>query len=198
MVVFGCKVRLQFRQSDTDMERATVYTLARFRWDYFGTLTFRSARVPLSIQVYRFLRVVRALGGMSSVKFKNLRWALRLELGEIGGRPHFHFLLGGFPSFIVDTMTCAYMRGYWEGLGGGMARVRLYSSDAFDSGVEYLLKSLGCSSQGGMNQYELRKFGRGSVFHSSGDDLIVSDNVWRGDGLTRLSPTCACDFPAIA
>ena len=63
-----------------------AYTLARIRWDLFGTLTFRG-RVPRSAiafgHAWRHLRQVSKLTGQP---YARLLIAVRQELGELNGR----------------------------------------------------------------------------------------------------------------
>ena len=71
-----------------------AYSLARIRWDVFGTLTFRS--VPSPKKAYgRAWALMRLTAELVQRPYSQLLLALRAELGELTGRFHFHFLLGG-------------------------------------------------------------------------------------------------------
>ena len=71
-----------------------AYSLARIRWDVFGTLTFRS--VPSAKRAYGRAWALMRLGAeLVQRPYSQLLIALRAELGEMTGRFHFHFLLGG-------------------------------------------------------------------------------------------------------
>src|ERR1035438_2883869 len=72
-----------------------AYTLARINWDFFTTHTFKNPLPRESVRKAMFWRWCRDVSRISGVPYKDLLIALRGELGEIGGRPHFHSLLGG-------------------------------------------------------------------------------------------------------
>ena len=58
--------------------------------------------------------------------------------GELTGRGHLHALIAGFPQHALTTATCFAFMKIWEQMGGGMARVHLYSP--LLDGVGYVLK----------------------------------------------------------
>jgi len=71
-----------------------AYSLARIRWDVFGTLTFRS--VPSTKRAFgRAWAHMHQAAELVERPYSQLLIALRAELGEMGGRFHFHYLLGG-------------------------------------------------------------------------------------------------------
>jgi hypothetical protein len=85
-------------------------------------------------------------------------WALRYELGEQTGRPHFHALIAGTPTTAVTPATCFSFMRIREAHRGGMARVRVYDSTL--PGVNYVLKGIDAAyTNAGANWYELGKFG---------------------------------------
>lgn len=101
------------------------------------------------------------------VHFQDVLWVLRLEEGEITNRRHFHLLLAGLPEYHVTRRSCFAFMKTWEGLGGGIARCRIY--DPRLAGVDYVLKCLSDPSVEktghdldktlqGANEYELKKF----------------------------------------
>jgi hypothetical protein len=104
------------------------------------------------------------------VHFKKLIWCLRREDGELTGRGHLHALIAGLPPHAMTTATCFSFMKIWEQLGGGMARVSLYSP--LLDGVGYVLK--GCEAEyarAGGDYYEARKFGGNC-------DVMLSESVF--------------------
>lgn len=81
---------------------------------------------------------------------KKTQWVLRHERGEVGDRPHFHFLIRGLPRSMTGRHYRLAAMERWEALGGGMARIRRF--DETQAGVAYTLKNLGA------NAYEMSKF----------------------------------------
>lgn len=81
---------------------------------------------------------------------KQTQWVLRHEKGEIGERPHFHFLIRGLKQGVTNRHFRFQAMTEWENLGGGIARIRRF--DDSQNGVGYVLKNLGA------NAYELGKF----------------------------------------
>jgi len=162
------------------METALTYTLQRVHWQFFGTLTFKSAKLPERVRLTMFFALVRCLCRWHKVPFRQCVWALRLEPGEITGRLHFHFLIAGLPPAAVQVATCFSIKAQWEKLGGGMARVREY--DSREQGLEYLLKCLNVAN-GGANLYEVGKFS------SSADGVMLSHSIWNPAHLNRVSDT---------
>ena len=51
------------------METALTYTLQRVHWQFFGSLTFKSARVPERVRVTMFFALVRCLCRWHKVPF---------------------------------------------------------------------------------------------------------------------------------
>jgi hypothetical protein len=162
------------------METALTYTLQRVHWQFFGSLTFKSAKLPERVRVTMFFALVRCLCRWHKVPFRDCVWALRQESGEISGRLHFHFLIAGLPPYAVQVVTCMSIKAQWELLGGGMARVRKY--DSRKQGLEYTLKCLNLSSAGA-NLYEVGKFS-----HST-DQVMLSNSIWSPADLNRVSDT---------
>ncbi len=138
------------------MSEGLVFHMQRESWQFFGSMTYRSEkqmaeRVRRDMQV----RLLRRLAELGQCHWKAMPWVIREELGEATGRLHWHFLLGGLQPWAVRDSTCLFAMGFWEGLGGGMARIRTYSTGL--SAVEYICKGLD-SGGGGANRYELGKF----------------------------------------
>lgn len=128
-------------------------------WRVFATLTFKGA-VPSETEAQRITyahlyRSARVL----SIPFRRLVWVLRQEHGEIGGRLHFHLLLGGVADGArrVTIGSCFVLNHLWKQLPRcGMAQHRLYQPELH--GAEYIVKVLTERSTEGANAYELSKF----------------------------------------
>lgn len=136
------------------MESPDVYQLGRVEWQFFGTLTWKSERLPERVRVSMFFALLRRLAGWHRVHFRFVVWALRLEKGEISGRNHFHFLMTSLPAFAVCEATAFAMMAQWEALGGGMARIRIFDRQL--NGADYITKCIGID---GADSYESSKFG---------------------------------------
>ncbi len=149
------------------MESPDIYTLAKLRWQFFGSLTFRSERMPERVRVTMFFALIRKSARDFRAYFPALPWCLRLEHGEIGRRLHFHFLLTGLPQSAMCVATCFAMMRTWEKLRGGSPRIRLF--DPRLSGVDYVAKCLGYD---GADCYESAKFGQ------YGRELMYARAVW--------------------
>lgn len=149
------------------MEKPELYQLARIDWQFFGTLTFRAAEVPERIRVSMWFAFVRKIAANFGCHFHTLLWCLRQESGEINGRRHFHYLLGGLPEKAVTKSSCFAQMAQWENLRGGMARVRLF--DRSLNGIDYIAKD--CLGMSGADLYESAKFG------SSSSSLMLSKGV---------------------
>lgn len=156
------------------------------QWQFFATLTFRAlepSRPAKARMMFAWLREVanghpsmsHEQGPRLAVKWHRLGWLARGELGEVGGRHHFHILICGLPARRVNPSECFWQMNLWETLGGGMARVRMFS--ARSTGVEYVLKGLedAPSSRDGANAYELSKFDA----EAPGRELILAESLLR-------------------
>jgi hypothetical protein len=134
------------------------HLLADIPWQFFSTWTFKSLKVRESVWLKMFVAVINDQAGNFGVHFSKILWALRYELGEQSGRPHFHALIAGLPESGASVATCfSYMK-LWEKAGGGQARVRVYDSTL--AGVEYVLKGVDeAFTNVGANWYEVNKFG---------------------------------------
>lgn len=159
------------------MKTGLLYQLGSVPWDWFGTLTFGLRKVPVesvNAETGEVEKKFKIVGGRvppvadrysmffqwlrAQEKHWNLKytqWILRHEKGEVGERPHFHFLIRGLPKGANTRHFRLAAMNRWELLGGGMARIRWF--DNVDHGGEkdavgYVLKNLGA------NAYELGKF----------------------------------------
>jgi hypothetical protein len=138
------------------MESPDIHKLRLIDWQFFGTLTFKSERVPERVRLSAYLAMMREVAKQFRVFFPHLLWCLRLENGEATGRRHFHYLLAGLPRQAVTITTCFFQMSAWETAGGGMARVHRF--DPRLNGAGYLLKCLGEQTDAG-DSYESAKFG---------------------------------------
>lgn len=148
-----------------------LFALSLIEWQLFATLTFKSERVTDAVRRKMFFALVRKQADNFGVHFKETIWCLRTEAGEATGRLHLHALIAGFPQHALTTATCFAFMKIWEQLGGGMARVHLYSLRL--DGVGYVLK--GCEAEyqrAGGDFYETKKFG-------SHCDVMLSESVFR-------------------
>lgn len=152
------------------METPEAFQIARVPWQLFGTLTFKSERLPERVRLAMWFAFVRTTGKRLKVKFPHLLWCLRQEEGEIGGRRHFHCLMAGLPRKQLCPALNFELMDQWQKLGGGWARVVRYRNEL--DGVGYVLKSRGYASEAEQN-YEMQKFG------STHCQLILSNSVWR-------------------
>lgn len=137
------------------MEAPEVHILTKQSWQLFGTLTFLDEEMSTRRRFNMFFAWLRQSAKQFRVYFPSLPWCLRVEDGEITGRRHFHFLLAGFPAHSLHKTTRFRLMHKWEGLGGGMARIRKFNPSL--TGVGYITKCL--SEPDGGDLYELNKFG---------------------------------------
>jgi hypothetical protein len=146
-----------------------AYSLARIRWDVFGTLTFRS--VPSPKKAYgRAWALMRLTAELVQRPYSQLLIALRAEHGEMTGRFHFHFLLGGTQTRNEITLTHQLEHFWFKMFGqGAISKCRPY--DRSRAGVAYVTKCLG-SKTWGANRYELGKF-------NLADTVTLSRSVFR-------------------
>jgi hypothetical protein len=186
-----------------------LHHIQRSDWQFFVTCTYRNsetmgAKVRHSMQ-FQWLRRLAAMHEgerRGAAALRHLRFVIREEFGEQTERLHWHALVAGLKPSLVRSTTCLFMMGYWEGIGGGMSRVRVF--DAAQDGVSYITKGLEGNgtdwTKEGANAYELAKF-------KSDDSLMLIPShallaEWRGAAresgrLTRLAQdrrkTARCD-----
>jgi hypothetical protein len=99
---------------------------------------------------------------ISGVPYKDLLIAVRGELGEIGGRPHFHCLLGGVTTCNMMSLRSQMFRSWKIISGNADGDFRLYDRSLM--GADYVCKCLGA------NSYEINKF-------SIAKETTLSDSV---------------------
>ena len=148
-----------------------IYALSIIEWQLFATLTFKSDRLADAVRIKMFFALMREQADNFGVHFQETIWCLRRENGELTGRGHLHALIAGFPKHALTTATCFSFMRIWGQLGGGWARVTVFSP--LLDGVGYVLK--GCEAEyqrAGGDFYETKKFG--------GDcDVMLSESVFR-------------------
>jgi len=153
-----------------------AYSLARIRWDVFGTLTFRS--VPSTKRAFgRAWAHMHQAAELVERPYSQLLIALRTELGEMGGRLHFHYLLGG--TWTRNAITLAHQLEHrWFGMFGQGAIAKCRAYDRSRAGVEYVTK---CLEEGlwGANEYELRKYNLADTVTLSRSVILVIEDLER-------------------
>lgn len=149
-------------------------------WDVFGSPTF-AGHVPSARRVHRMAFAhLRSAARMTGRRFDDLLWALRLEEGEVGGRLHFHYLLGD--TFTRNARTLAHRLEYdWKRISGG-ARVEVREFDRAQAGAAYVSKALGVE-----NAYEINKFGVADMVTVSAGVVRILANLSR-----RTKHAAAC------
>ena len=148
-----------------------IFTLSQIEWQLFATLTFKSVKLTDAVRIKMFFALMRTQAGNFGVHFKKTIWCLRSERGESTGREHLHALIAGFPKHALTTATCFSFMKIWERMGGGMARVTLYSPSL--DGVGYVLKGGEAEyARVGGDYYETRKFGGRC-------DVMLSESIFR-------------------
>jgi hypothetical protein len=119
------------------MESPDSYILSKIRWQFFGSLTFKTETCPRYRRISKFFALIRSVARDFHAYFPNLPWCLRLERGPIGLRLHNHFLLAGLPDEAISTATCFFMMKRWEiKFHGGFARIELF--DPVLNGLDYI------------------------------------------------------------
>ena len=148
-----------------------IFALSLIEWQFFASLTFKSEKLTEAVRIKLFFALLRRQAEHFGVHFKRLIWCLRTERGEATGRIHLHALIAGFPQHARTPATCFSCMRIWEGLGGGMARVTVYSPRL--DGVGYVLKGAEAEyRRAGGDHYETRKFGGRC-------DVMLSESVFR-------------------
>lgn len=122
------------------MQSPYTSVLSKVHWQIFCTLTFSREGVGQSLRERMFFHWLRQAAAVCRVPFRKVLWCRRTEHGEVGGRLHFHCLIGRLPQRSVHPGMCFKMMRLWEGVGGGYARVRKFNSEV--EGPGYLLKGL--------------------------------------------------------
>src|SRR5437660_92640 len=115
--------------------------LSRWPWQAFVSLSYKRLPGPL-VELRMMFAWLRRVG-KGSCRGHPLRfaWVVRRELGETGGRPHLHALIGDLPSEFISrfvTRPKSAVGSWWEALGGGNVRTRPCSATG---AAEYLAET---------------------------------------------------------
>lgn len=146
----------------------------RINWDVFGTNTFKAVKpVPVLFQ-YQW-DFFHALARTYQLPYRELLIALRFERGEIGGRPHFHYLLGQ-PKALNNRSLAHVAIATWKSLMDD-ARTSCRPYLPCGSAAQYLMKDVGWNPAVA-NDYETRKF-------DLADDAVLSSAVHRCLAVSR-------------
>jgi hypothetical protein len=122
------------------VKSADEYVLSLFPWQIIGALSFARAGFSEGKQVARFKAALRKLIQLLDVRYRDIVWALKLEWGRWGDRPHFHFVLTGLSPSQLTRATCHKLQILWTRKGGGReADVELF--DPAKHGLAYIAKS---------------------------------------------------------
>lgn len=154
---------------------ALLHLIQRQEWQFFLTCTFKNSRTmgakarhSMQFELLRYMGSFGAERRRGNALLNNLQFVIREELGEQGNRLHWHALVTGLKPSYVRTSTCLLSIGYWLGMGGGMAKIRVYE-DGLDAS-SYICKGLEeltfeDTTRNGANRYECGKF--------NGDDTLM-------------------------
>jgi len=131
-------------------------------WKVFGTGTWSSARIPGELHQRKALfAFMYATAKLARLPFRRLIWAARHELGEIGGREHYHWLIGA-RDWQPSLSNMFQMNQLWNNFpGGGFSRNHIFSPEL--NGIDYICKCLSDSAVAGSvggDFYETGKFGQ--------------------------------------
>jgi hypothetical protein len=162
------------------MESATEYQLKLLHWQFFGTVTWAASTLggvhSRETDLWEFFRnwAIR-----ENTKLALLPIAIRWERGEVGGRPHAHFLIAGLPARSLSENSKWRQQRLWE--VNGIARIRLY--DPFEEqgdAMNYLCKKSEHARRhvSNANKYELMKY-------SHADRLVINRAAW--DEMLRVT-----------
>lgn len=160
--------------------------IQRYRdWKVFGTGTFSqvpSRRRRIEI-LFAFLRTI---AHEQKIPWPRFNWVARVELGEIGCRRHYHWLIGA-RGWEPDLGCLFWMNSLWDSYRGcGFSRNKRFDARVYNG---YLTKlSNGMEMSEGGSRYEERKF------KSSCVDTMVSNSLLHLIGEQRVGvETCAFD-----
>ena len=164
----------------SSLPSSDAYTLEKIDWDFFATLTFEKVppRVVMLRMVHEFLRRV---GAKFKANYKwDLLWVVRHELGEIGGRPHFHVLIKLPGSATSNKKTSLHqIKHLWKLTSekpgkikaGGFIDIRTYDSSR--NAAAYVVKGTGWDNSKA-NEYELAKFSQDRAWSQDQDVFLIT------------------------
>jgi len=145
-------------------------------WRVFGTGTFTGHAPPASLSQQKLVHAfVYEASDFLGIPFGRLLWTTRQEFGELGGRVHYHWLLGN-EDWKPTLAQCFVLNSIWDRLPRcGFSRNRIYNRGC-DSAVDYVgkcLSGLAASEVSGGDYYESRKFS------SSKSSVTLSNSLTR-------------------
>jgi len=149
------------------MNNANVHLLRNIPWQLFVTLTWSAVKSE-GVKHRILFAYLRTLSKWAGVHFHQLLWACRQERGEVGGRLHFHVLVGGLPQRCLTLSLLHASRKLWKKEGGGWSSVTPYCSglDAvqYSFGGDVRFENLRIGGRGSVEgtDYEKRKLGHAS------------------------------------
>lgn len=158
--------------------------IQRSDWQFFVTCTYKNSRTMSAkarhAMQFQWMRRLGAMHGgekKGAASLRDLRFIIREEFGEQNSRLHWHALVSGLPQSLVRPTTCLFMMGFWEGIGGGMSRVRVF--DTAQDGVSYVTKGLegGINdwTDQGANRYEIGKFNQDDTLMLIPSHALLAD-----------------------
>lgn len=145
-----------------------VHAIAGAPWQVFAHFTFKNP-LPVEREAGVLLRnTQRKACRLAHVHFESAWFLSRGEFGELGGRFHYHMLIGNFPPFAGTSGFCMDLKNYWSrlrlnvgsfaGVQGDICQVWPY--DLTLDGVGYVMKGIErYEFAGEARSYELTKFG---------------------------------------
>jgi hypothetical protein len=156
------------------MQPAFSLSLSRVPWNVFGTHTFKGEKAPSEdTQIREVKDFLRWVAQVELIPFRCLKWVIRLETGEVGGRLHIHSLFVVSPNnlglFAVPKGKRSVASKVWRRAGRkhGIATFRKIHGVG-DEAVLYTIKEIDTGS----DVYELAKTG-------ASQRLLVSDTALR-------------------
>lgn len=174
------------------------------RWQLFGSGTWSTPIEPSRNHQRKIMHAyLYECCNLFSIPFRRFVWATRHETGEMFGREHYHWLIGGV-DFKASPSNCFQLNQLWDSFPkAGYSRHYLY--DNSQSGVSYITKCLSAESalrdSIGAQVYEVRKFtpksspwGESEVTLSDallrlvgGRRIRSTERIWRSRGTKRQS-----------
>jgi len=165
------------------MAHADAVALAKYRnWKVFGTGTWSSPVVPSALtQSKTLLGFFYQVAKLARVPFPRLVWAARHELGEVGGREHYHWLIGA-DNWTPTPSDMFRLNSIWNGMRkAGFSRNHIFNPEL--NGIGYFVKGVSSSASVGSvggDFYESGKFG------ADASEVTFSDSFLRVVGGRRV------------
>ncbi len=100
-----------------------AYALQRIRWDINGAVTFKGANPRPNHSYRQVWQHLRSIAEITGQPYSSLLIALRSEYGDLGGRLHFHYLVGGIKAPDPRSL-CLRLDGEWKLQTKGSAEIQ--------------------------------------------------------------------------